>query len=142
MNWWQSRDALSANGDVRIPTLELPRLGGGIETIGPDADRKTLVYLFAPWCGVCRSSIGNLDAVDTGKNNIVVIALDYKTIPEVEAFVKSTGVRHPVYLGNPYIENLFKIEAYPTYYVLDEAFNVSQRSVGYSTSLGLKFRTD
>ena len=127
--------------EARIPTLHLQRLQGDMETIEPDPERNTLVYLFAPWCGICRHSIGNLDAVDTDATRIVVIALDYKTVPEVKAFIRSTGVEHPVYLGTEEHERLFAIEAYPTYFVLDNAFRVRHHSVGYSTSLGLKFRT-
>ena len=133
--------SLAVADEARIPTLHLQRLQGDMETIEPDPERNTLVYLFAPWCGICRHSIGNLDAVDTDATRIVVIALDYKTVPEVKAFIRSTGVEHPVYLGTEEHERLFAIEAYPTYFVLDNAFRVRHHSVGYSTSLGLKFRT-
>lgn len=139
--WWQSRDALSADDNVHIAPMTLPMLSGGVGEIAPDPERKTLVYFFAPWCSVCRASIGNLEYVNTDSTRVVVIALDYSSVGEVQAFVDRAEVEFPVYLGNDNVMMTFHVRAYPSYFILDSNFKVLRESVGYSSALGLKLRT-
>ena len=89
----------------------------------------------------CRASIGILDAVDTDTTTVVVIAMDYASVEDVQAFVHDVGVRQKVLLGNDTLKAYFKIQAYPTYYVLDTNFHVIRRDMGYSTAPGLKLKT-
>lgn len=138
---WQTRHMLSTTGDVSVPPLTLPALNGGVKTISADINKNTLVYFFAPWCGICRASIGNLDVVDTDKTTVVVIAMDYESIEDVWAFVRDVGVKQDVLLGHNGLKDYFKIQAYPTYYLLDTAFHVIGRDVGYSTAPGIKLKT-
>ena len=143
ISWWQTRDLLPTDGDAQIPTLSLPLLGGNgkVATLAPDAARNTLIYFFAPWCSICRMSIGNLNAVDNETTRIVVIALDYETIGEVQQFVDDVGVTVPVLLGDPRIGQLFQIKGYPTYYILDSDFRVVSRDMGYSSRAGIRLRS-
>lgn len=102
-----------------------------------------VVYFFAPWCGVCRHSIGNLDqqVLDGSIDWATAIALDYGSVPEVVEFVESTGIEMPVLLGNGQTATDWEIRGFPTYFVIDANGAISSRSVGYSTSLGLRLRT-
>lgn len=139
VNAWHTRDMLS--GSEAEPGFAVVSLSSEVVTIQPDASRPTLLYFFAPWCGVCRASIGNLDYIDSDKVQVAVIALDYANQTEVEQFVAEVGLKAPVYLGSNQVKERFKVRAYPSYYVLDESFNVTGRTVGYSTAAGLLLRT-
>lgn len=140
MSWWQTRDMLATDGDVQIPTLNLPQLNGGIGTIAPDLQRNTLIYFFAPWCSICRISMSNLSDVDTDRTRVVAIALDYDDANTVQRFVDDVGINQPVFLGNEQIRQLFKIKGYPSYYILGPDFFVLSRDMGYSSSTGLQLR--
>ena len=139
VNAWHTRDMLATDQTIR--DFNVVSLSGEVVTAQADSNRPTLMYFFAPWCSVCRASIGNLDDLDPSKVQLYVIALDYKNQNEVEQFVSDVGLEAPVYLGTNEIRDGFAVKAYPSYYVLDENFNITSRTVGYSTSLGMWLRT-
>ena len=60
------------------------------------------MYFFAPWCGICRSSIDNLDHMLVGGDVAwaTAVALDFTSPAEVQAFVDETGISLPVLLGS------------------------------------------
>ena len=105
--------------------------------------KNTVVYFFAPWCSICKASIGNLESIYKNKTNvdIVAVALDYKDVGEVESFAKDLQLNFPITLGNEQVKQAYKVSAYPSYYVLDANNHIIHRSMGYSTSLGLYMRT-
>jgi thiol-disulfide isomerase/thioredoxin len=137
---YQNRNLLEDDGSIKIGTQNFVTLSGDMYLLAP-SDKKTLVYFFAPWCAVCKMSIANLDVVDTNEYRVVRIALDYQSVEEIEAFVKDAGVNGTVLLGGEPHKQRFNISGYPTYYILDEQLQVISHDMGYSTSLGLKFRT-
>jgi len=139
VNAWYTRDMLATNQTIR--SFNVVSLSGAVTEVKADPERPTLMYFFAPWCSVCRASIGNLDDLDPDKVQLYVIALDYKSQNEVEQFVSDVGLESPVYLGTNEIRDGFAVKAYPSYYVLDESFSITSRTVGYSTSLGMWLRT-
>jgi thiol-disulfide isomerase/thioredoxin len=101
-----------------------------------------VVYFFAPWCGICRNSIGNLDElVQSGKVSWAsAVALDYSNEAEVKEFVSSTDINLPVFMGSQVTASEWAIRGFPTYFVIDSGGNIDSRSVGYSTKMGLWMR--
>jgi len=47
----------------------------------------------------------------------------------------------PVLLGTTETMKDFKIQAFPTYYVLDKEQKITKVSMGYSTEIGLRLNT-
>jgi|GEM_PF-345389 len=137
---WQQRDLLKDDGSVTIAEQNFVSLDGSIYPLVKN-DKQTVLYFFAPWCSICRYSIGNLSVLDENQYNIVRVALDYQSIEEVQQFVDSVGVQGHVLLGTSDHKAEFKIAAYPTYYVLDKELNVVSNDMGYSSTLGIKWRT-
>jgi thiol-disulfide isomerase/thioredoxin len=137
---WQNRNLLETNGSIQISPQNFIDLQGEIYALEPN-DKKTLVYFFAPWCAVCKMSIGNLDAVNTDQYNVIRVALDYQSQEEIEAFAKNNNVNGTILLGGEQHKSRFNISGYPTYYVLNENLEVIRSDMGYSTYLGLKLRT-
>ncbi|MEJ8568556.1 TlpA family protein disulfide reductase [Elongatibacter sediminis] len=136
---WQTRDL--PIGEL-APAGVMPALDGSglrqpVHLGGPG-----VVYFFAPWCGVCRSSIGNLDELvaDGTLDWATAVALDYADPAAVEAFVKDTDLAAPVLLGGADTIAGWGIGAFPTYFVIDASGNIASRSVGYSTRLGMEVR--
>ncbi|GLX82261.1 TlpA family protein disulfide reductase [Thalassotalea eurytherma] len=130
-------DTKVASNEQVLPSLDE-------KTIPITATNKTKVlYFFAPWCQICHASIGNLENLFLKREDVdvVAIALDYENVEEVHTFVMDKQLTFPVALGNNEIKSQFKIDGYPSYYVIDENNAVIAKSLGYSTELGLYLRT-
>lgn len=133
---WQTRD-LPVNEPAPHEVLEL--LDGSASLPVIEAGQIGIVYFFAPWCFYCKTSISNLDKL-VASGSVAwgrAVALDYENVQEVQAFVDATGIRLPVLLGNSGTAANWSVRGFPTYYVIDEHGNISSRSVGYSTRLGM-----
>jgi thiol-disulfide isomerase/thioredoxin len=140
---WQTRDLPV---DELAPATQLAVLGEA----GSPADSQAavvngqagIVYFFAPWCGVCRASIGNLDGL-VARGQVAwgtVVALDYADAAEVRDFIDRTGVSLPVLLGDAQTAADWSVRAFPTYYVIDASGRIDSRSVGYSSWIGMWVR--
>lgn len=134
---WLQRDMLTE--DSQVQNLILPSLSGNSQGI-LHPTKHTLVYFFAPWCSICKLSMGNLKSVDASINT-VAIALDYQHVDEVSQFINHIEIDAPVLLGNNQLASYFQVSAYPSYYIIDEQGKVLDRSMGYSSLAGLLWRT-
>ena len=108
----------------------------------PAEHDKTLIYFFAPWCGVCRVSMPGLNTLpDNQTVRVVAIALDYASREEVARFIDEVGFKQEVLLGNAALRAQFNIQGYPSYYVADRDGRVIHQDRGLSTPPGLWLRT-
>jgi hypothetical protein len=127
------------------PALSGPLLRGGTYDIAAIGDRPALVYFFAPWCKICGASADNLVRLrrlrDEDSLEILAAALDWQTVDEVREYVQRHDIDLPVLLGGASVASDWKIYAFPTYYVLDSDRHIRRRDLGYSTQLGLWWRT-
>jgi len=105
--------------------------------------RTQIIYFFAPWCQICHASISNLQSiyVDKPEISIKAVALDYTSVNEIRQFSSQHDLSFPILLGDSELKKMFKIQGYPSYYVLNERGEVKAKSLGYSTELGLNFRS-
>ena len=105
--------------------------------------RQTLLYFFAPWCGICRLSMPNLKYLRSDNEGLAVyaIALQYDSPQQVADFVADLDLEVPVLLGNQQLATDYQIQAFPTYYVINAEGQISAKSLGYSTALGLWLRS-
>lgn len=136
---WQGRHLLDSDGSVTIKATQLVSIQGNTQSIS-DPGKRTLVYFFAPWCNICKLSIGNLDYLQSEDLKVVRIALDYRSLEDVETFVSENEVTGTVLLGTSQQKQQFSVPGYPTYYLLDENSKVVASSFGYSSALGLKLK--
>jgi len=136
---WQTRNLPD---EQLAPVTELNLLDGGTQNAF-HSGAPGIVYFFAPWCRVCRLSIGNLDhLVESGRVQwATVVALDYADADEVRSFIERSGVALPVLLGTAQTAADWSVRAFPTYYVIDSSGRIQSRSVGYSTWLGMWARS-
>lgn len=103
--------------------------------------KKTILYFFAPWCSVCKLSMPNLEKIQQRQDvNVIAIALDYSSVKEVDDFIGNLTLSMPILLGNRELAKNYRIDAFPSYYVLNEDLTISARSRGYSTELGMWLR--
>lgn len=141
ISWVQSRNMLDTDSPI-AKVSEVTTLSG--EKVDLNATGKTKVlYFFAPWCQICHISIGNLQALHDKNEHldVVAIALDYDNEQAVKNFIAQHELTIPIALGGSQVKKQYKIEAYPSYYVIDKDNVITARSLGYSTELGLYLRT-
>ena len=137
---WQTRNLPV---DEPAPGTVLALLDGSGVANAVQTGETGIVYFFAPWCFYCKSSISNLDDLVAGGSVAwgTVVALDYGSVDEVQAFIDETGVSLPVLMGTGQTAADWSIRGFPTYYVIDGEGRITSRSVGYSTWLGMWART-
>ena len=132
-----------------VPALHLPELSavsengpgvGKVEIIQWQESEKTLVYFFAPWCSICSVSMKGLSLLPDTDTQIVVVALDWQNTEEVSQFIDRVGYEGTVLLGTNATKAAYKIDAYPSYYVVDNEGQVVHRDRGFSTPPGVFLR--
>ena len=72
---------------------------------------------------------------------ILTVALDWESVDDIREYAVKHKLNVPVIVGNAEIANNWKVFGFPTYYVLDSQHRVVRRDFGYSTQLGLWWRT-
>ena len=141
---FQARNMLSTSS-VEAPALSGALLRGGSYDIAAAGDRPVLVYFFAPWCTFCAVSSDNLTRLrrlrDEDSLEILTVALDWQDRDEVRNYVDRHELDLPVVLGDTQIAQDWRVNAFPTYYVLDSDRRIRRRDLGYSTQFGLWWRT-
>lgn len=141
---FQARYMLSTDRQP-APDLVALRLDGNSFDLSRADTRSTLVYFFAPWCHYCAFSSDNLNRLrrfrDESELRIITVALDWKSVEEVRDYAERHELNVPVLLGDAVIARDWKVYAFPTYYVLDSSHRVAKRDIGYSTQLGMWWRS-
>ena len=140
---FQSRNMLAADGEA-APDLRGTSLAGERYDLAELRERPALVYFFAPWCTICAVSADNLVRLrrwrDVEDLEIVAVALDWESEAEVRDYVERHELNARVVLAGAEVARDWRIQAFPSYYVLDERHRVLRRDIGYSTQLGLWLR--
>ncbi|MEH6473385.1 MAG: redoxin domain-containing protein [Halopseudomonas sp.] len=139
ISYWQQNNLIQDR--ALAPVFTLNSLSGDEVALGDIQSKHTLLYFFAPWCSICKLSIGNLNKLNADESlAVVAVALNYDSSAEVAEFAGGEELAVPVLLGTHQTLSDYRIEMFPTYYVLDEQKRVISKSVGYSTELGMKAR--
>ena len=141
---FQARNMLGIDRQA-APDLQATTLQGSEFDLGTAEGRPTLVYFFAPWCHYCAFSSDNLVRLrrlrEESSLRIITVALDWQSAAEVQEYAERHELNVPVLLGDASISRDWKVYGFPTYYVLDSDHRVVHRDIGYTTQLGMLWRT-
>ena len=72
---------------------------------------------------------------------IVMVGHDWPARQELEDYSARHELNVPVLVGDASIAEDWGVYGFPTYYVLDDEHRIVSRDFGYSTQLGLWWRT-
>ena len=141
---FQARNMLPTD-QVAAPMLRATTLQSTLFDLDEVEGRATLVYFFAPWCHYCALSSDNLVRLrrlrDENSLRIITVALDWKSVAEVSDYAEKHELNIPVLLGDENIMREWKVYGFPTYYVLNSEHNIVSRDLGYSSQIGLWWRS-
>lgn len=141
---FKTRNMLTTDGEP-APGLHGKTLAGEFYDLGEAAARPVLIYFFAPWCKICAVSANNLVRLrrwrDVEDLEIVAVALDWQSEEEVRDYAERHELNIPVVLGTPDTARRWQVYGFPSYYVLDGNHRIAYRDIGYSSQLGLWWRT-
>jgi peroxiredoxin len=141
---FQARNLLDTDQQPS-PALSAMTLSSNSFDLASQEPRPTVIYFFAPWCTYCALSSDNLNRLrrlrDEGELRIIAVALDWETTDEVKQYAERHELNVPVLLGDAAIARDWKIHGFPTYNVLDNASLVVSRDIGFSTQLGMLWRS-
>jgi len=141
---WQTRDLLPADARSDAPVFDLATIDGTRLDSAALSGRPAVLYFFAPWCRFCAASAPQLRWFHRFRGDavaVVLVALDYGTAAQVQAYVDSHGLDMPVLLGESHTAESYRVRGFPTYYVVDSAGRVAARDFGITTLPGLWWRT-
>ena len=141
---YQARNLLDTDRQA-APELIAETLQGESFNLAERARKPTLIYFFAPWCHICAASSDNIRRLrrmrDEDHLSILLVGLDWQNVDEIRDYAQRHELNVPVLIGDAKIAADWQVFGFPTYYVLDEQHRVVSRDFGYSTQLGLWWRS-
>ncbi|WP_298442878.1 TlpA disulfide reductase family protein [uncultured Ferrimonas sp.] len=116
-----------------VPAVTLPQLAQPDHNPTPLLQSQTqLLYLFAPWCHICKVTFPQLQSWQQQGFRVTPVALDYQSIGEISEFV---GQFEPaptgVLVGDRVLQQQLGLVAFPTYLIVDGSGTVLSKRVGY-----------
>jgi len=141
---YQARNLLPTSHEP-APTLRATTLQGEEFDLSDLKGTPVLIYFFAPWCPYCSASADNIVRLREWRSEeelaIVIVALDWQERGQILEYANEHELNAPVVMGGPEVATDWKVHGFPTYYVLDSELKVVRRDFGYSTQLGLLWRS-
>ena len=122
--------AVSEAADSTIPSFELVTFGGEAYSDKTLQGQPILLVFWAPWCNVCQRELPLLEQFyrQSRPAQLRVLSIGFAdTRTNVEAFVKarpSVFVFPTAYDEDRWVANAFKVNATPTYVLVDARGNI------------------
>ncbi len=137
VNYFQS----PATSDLApLKSLQLTGMNGEKHQVNVASGNKTVLYFFAPWCAVCKASMDALNFFEgSDRVQTLAVGLDYDDVAELKAFQDKLST--PIYAGDLQLKRQFKVDRYPTAYILNGDGSVAHVMVGYTSRFGIWIRT-
>lgn len=140
VEWWQTRNLVKESLPPALLAQELPLLGGGTTKLS-SSTQHTVLYIFAPWCGVCRISASNLNHLPSASLRVLNLAQSWEIPAAVQEFLDHSGLKGQVIMGDEGLGEALRVQAYPTYYLIDREGRIIRSWSGYTTIVGLWLRS-
>ena len=138
VEWWQSRSLFKGKVQNVFAKEKVPSIDGRLVSF--NSKGTMLLYVFAPWCSVCKVSAPNLNDLDRQSLEVVALALSWKDRGDILEFVNSSGLKVPTVVGSDQQGITLGVQAFPTYFLIRDG-RIVKAWAGYTTSLGITLRS-
>ncbi|MFU8807418.1 MAG: TlpA family protein disulfide reductase [Bradymonadaceae bacterium] len=138
---FQTRHLIDSGEEA--PDFELRTVDGAVVTLSDLQGKPTVLYFWAPWCGVCKVQSPAISSLHRNRGddvNVYGVVVDYGSVEELEAYIEREEIDYPVLLGTWEVAGYFRVESFPTLYFLNEDGEIRRNVIGYTTGLGLRAR--
>jgi len=139
---YQTRKHFAA-GAAAAPAFTLADLSGRNVSLTEYRGRKVVLHFFATWCGVCKTELPSVRAVQRGLAEdevLLAIVADAEDPEHVRRFATEHGLTYPILLATDEVLRAYAVDRFPTNYYLNGDGSVSTSSTGLSTWLGMRAR--
>lgn len=119
--------------DQPAPDFTLTNLDGESLDTADLRGKNVLINFWATWCGPCRQEMPMLEAAsEEHASELVVLAVNIGEEPwRVKQFIHDLGLNFEVLMDeNNQVQDLFRVRAYPTTYLIDTQGVVRAQHVG------------
>lgn len=138
---WQTRHLPGAG--TPAPDFELRTLTGEQVRLSSLRGKPVVLAFWAPWCGVCKKESSTLSELRRSvgeRAHVLSVAVDYQNEGQVRRFAEKYKAEYPVLLGDDEVRDAFRVNAFPTIFVLSPEGEIARTSVGYTTRFGMLWR--
>lgn len=138
---WQTRNAPSGP----VPNFQGHTLDGQAFDFATwraqHPDKPSLIYFWAEWCGVCKSTAGTVGQISQDYPTVTV-AIQSGDSDKVAALMHQRGYVWQTTLADPETDlfDLFRLRAVPDMIIVSPNGEISSVSLGYTSELGLRLR--
>ncbi len=125
--------ALLPEVDSPAPDFTLSNLDGDSLNLAGLRGQNVLINFWATWCGPCRLEMPMLEAASKKyAPDLVVLAVNIGEEPwRVKKFVYELGLSFEILMDEDnQVQNLYRVQAYPTTYLIDAGGVVRAQHVG------------
>lgn len=127
---------------VEAPAFTLTDLDGATRSLADYRGRTVVLLFWAPWCTVCSLESDNWARIQSWRDDVQVlaVALAWEDRASVERFVGDDRGAYPVLLGDAAVQRAYRVESFPTHYIVDRDGRVAWQGQGYTPTINLWLR--
>ena len=120
----------------KAPSFKLGDIFDPNSKIGLPKDKLTLLDFWEVWCAPCIASLPEVEKISRKfANNINVIGIVSDNIKDAKKLVKQKNITYVDLIGNKDLIKLYRIDRYPTYFLIDKNGIVQKEYYGFSPKI-------
>lgn len=132
---WKSKDMLLGPA----PVLAGYDLQGQLMTLEPK-DEPTLIYFWATWCPICGFTISSIAGI-AEDYPVITVATTSGSEEEIAAYLAQKNIRLAVMMDDSGdLGRHWSVTGVPAIFIVDSKGQITHRSLGYASELGLRAR--
>ena len=132
---WKSKDMLLGPA----PVLAGYDLQGQLMTLEPN-DGPTLIYFWATWCPICGFTISSIASI-AEDYPVITVATTSGSEEEIATYLAQKNISLPVMMDDSGdLGRHWGVTGVPAIFILDSKGQITHRSLGYASELGLRAR--